>query len=102
MCEVNPDKKCVWSEIYYSNKDLRRLDLLRYFQIPVNYEFEDTSAIVNWLDSRIDGMHLAIPGKGNMIAQLFKLAFYIMRIRWRKFVHPGRYWHKHESHYMDV
>jgi len=47
-------------------------------------------------------MHLAIPGKGNMIAQLFKLAFYIMRIRWRKFVHPGRYWHKHESHYMDV
>lgn len=102
MCEVNTKKKCVWSEIYYSNKDLKRLDLIRYFQIPVNRELEETSSIVNWLDIRIDGMHLAIPGKGNMIAQLLKLAFYIMRIRWSKFVHPGRYWHKHESHYMDV
>lgn len=101
-CEVNQKKLCVWSEIYYNNKDLKRLDLIRYFQIPVNHEFEETSSIVNWLDIRIDGMHLAIPGKGNAIAQLFKLAFYIMRTRWRKFVHPGRYWHKHESHYMDV
>lgn len=102
MCEVNPVKKCVWSEIYYGNKDLKRLDLIRYFQIPVNREFEDTSAIVNWLDIRIDGMHLAIAGKGNMLAQLIKLAFHIIKIRWRKFIHPGRYWHKHESHYMDV
>ena len=99
-CEVNPEKMCVWSEIYYGNKDIKRLDLLRYFQIPVNHEFHETSAIVNWLDNRIDGMHLSIPGKGKALGQLMRLAFHIIKIRWRKFIHPGRYWHKNESHYL--
>ncbi|GEM_PF-935294 len=99
-CEVNSTKMCVWSEIYYGNKAIKRLDLLKYFQVPLNHEFHDTSAVVNWIDHRIDGMHLAIPGKGTAFGQLIKLAFHILKIRWTKFIHPGRYWHKNESHYL--
>lgn len=101
-CEVEPDKKCVWNEIYAGANALERVDMLEKFQSPIDRRLEETSAIVNWLDNRIEGMHLAVPGKGSIIGQLLRMLFHIIKIRWRKFIHSPKFWQKHESHYMGV
>ncbi|MCL5071346.1 MAG: methylenetetrahydrofolate reductase C-terminal domain-containing protein [Actinobacteria bacterium] len=99
MCEVNNTKKCVWNEIYEGGHSLNREDMLYKFQPPIDHLLQDTSAVVNWLDHRIEGMHLALPGKGNAFVQLIKMAIHIIVIRFRKFIHAPRYWQKQESHY---
>ncbi|MCL5069460.1 MAG: methylenetetrahydrofolate reductase C-terminal domain-containing protein [Actinobacteria bacterium] len=99
MCEVNNTKKCVWNEIFEGADSLNRADMLYKFQPPIDNQLHDTSAVVNWLDNRIEGMHLALPGKGNAFVQLIKMAIHIIAVRFRKFIHSPRYWQKQESHY---
>jgi len=99
MCEVDNLKKCVWNEIFEGAANLKREDLLDKFQPPMDHQLQDTSAIVNWVDNRIEGMHLAVPGKGNAFAQLIKMAIHIKIVRCRKFIRAPKYWQKHESHY---
>ena len=99
MCEVDNLKKCVWNEIFEGANGLNRVDMLDKFQPPIEHQLQDTSAIVNWVDNRIEGMHLAVPGKGNPFAQLIKMAIHIKIVRCRKFIRAPKYWQKHESHY---
>ena len=99
MCEVDNSKKCVWNEIFEGAASLNRKDLLDKFQPPIDHQLHDTSAIVNWVDNRIEGMHLAVPGKGNAFVQLIKMAIQIKIVRFRKFISAPKYWQKHESHY---
>ena len=37
-CEIDPEKDCAWTLIYNRLKDLGRLDLMRKFQKPRNYQ----------------------------------------------------------------
>jgi hypothetical protein len=100
-CEVDKSKKCVWVEIYDGAADLDRVEMLKKFQPPVDHRMEDTSAIVNWIDGRIEGMHLAIPGKGPSLVQLINMAIHIVVLRVKKFLQAPKYWQKQESHYLD-
>ncbi len=52
--------------------ELDRVEMLYKFQNPIDNRLHDTSAVVNWVDNRIEGMHLALPGKGNALGQLNK------------------------------
>ena len=99
MCEVDNSKKCVWNEICEGAASLKREDLLDKFQPPIDNQLHDTSAVVNWVDNRIEGMHLAVPGKGNAFVQLIKMTIHIKIVRCRKFISSPKYWQKHESHY---
>jgi hypothetical protein len=101
-CEIDRAKKCVWNEIYEGSYELDRVEMLYKIQNPIDDRLRDTSAVVNWVDNRIEGMHLALPGKGNALGQLIKMAIHIIIVRWRKFVHSPRYWQKQESHYLGV
>lgn len=102
MCEVDDKKKCVWNEIYEGTDSLDKIEPLGKFQRPMDYRLTNKSAIVNWLDNRIEGMHLYLPGKGTVFYQLLRSLFHIIKIRWRKILHPSRYWEKHETHYLNV
>lgn len=101
-CEVNTGKNCVWEEIYEGADSLAKIEPLSRFQKPIDNRLTNKSAMVNWLDNRIEGMHLILPGKGKVFYQLFRILFHIIKIRWRKLVHHSRYWEKHETHYLNV
>ena len=102
MCEVDNQKKCVWNEIYEGVDSLDKIEPLINFQKPTDYRLTNKSAIVNWLDNRIEGMHLYLPGKGTVFYQLFRILFHIIKIRWRKIIHHSKYWEKHENHYINA
>ncbi len=102
MCEVDNTKKCVWCEIYDNAEDLDRVRMLKSFQPPIDYRLEETSAIVNYYDNRIEGMHLAIPGNGNSFVQLINMAVHILMYRIKKFFSPSKYQQKQESHYLEA
>ena len=99
-CEVDPSKKCVWVEIYNAAADLDRVEMLKKFQGSIDWRLHDTSAVVNWIDGRIEGMHLTIPGKGPALFQLLKIAFYLMLARIKKFFRAPKFWQKNEAHYL--
>ena len=102
MCEVDNIKKCVWNEIYEGIDALDKIEPVFEFQKPIDFRLTNKSAVVNWLDNRIDGMHLCLPGKGTRIYQLIRILLHIVKVRFRKFIHPSRYWQKHENHYLDA
>ncbi|MDZ7839068.1 MAG: methylenetetrahydrofolate reductase C-terminal domain-containing protein [Actinomycetota bacterium] len=102
QCEVDSGKRCVWNEIFEGTEALNRINMLYGFQVPTDKQLKDTSAVVNYADQRIEGMKLALPGKGNMLGQLLRILFRIIKIRWRKLIHPSRYWFKYESHYKGA
>ena len=102
MCEVDRTKHCVWDEVYEGIDALDKIEPVFSLQKPIDHQLTDTSAIVNWLDNRIDGMHLYTPGKGTAIYQLIRIALHIIKIRFRKLIHPSRYWKKYENHYLGV
>jgi len=102
MCEVNTSKKCVWNEIYEGVDALDKIEPLYKLQKPTDYRMYNKSAIVNWVDNRIDGMHLFNEGKGTKIYQLIREALHILKVRFQKFVHPSRYYQKHENHYLGA
>ncbi|MBN1299275.1 MAG: methylenetetrahydrofolate reductase C-terminal domain-containing protein [Actinobacteria bacterium] len=101
-CEVDKTKKCVWVEIYENAADLDRVEMLEKFQPPIDHRLEETSSIVNWLDGRVEGMHLAIKGKGPSLVQLVNIAIHLVIYRIKKFFRAPKFWQKQESHYMDV
>jgi hypothetical protein len=101
-CEVDNKKRCVWVEIYDNAADLDRAEMLKKFQPPIDHRLEETSAVVNWLDGRIEGMHLAVKGKGPSFIQLVNIAIQIMIYRIKKFFKASKYWQKQESHYLDA
>jgi len=101
-CEVEKTKKCVWAEIYDGAADLDRLEMLEKFQPPMDHRLGETSAVVNWVDGRIEGMHLAIPNKGPALVQLMNLAVHIIIYRITKFFKAPKFWQNQESHYLDV
>jgi len=102
MCEVDRNKKCVWNEIYEGIDTLDKIEPVFEFQKPIDYRLINKSAVVNWLDNRIEGMHLCLSNKGTRIYQLIRILLHIIKVRFRKFIHPSRYWQKHESHYLGV
>ena len=101
-CEVNTEKNCVWEEIFEGADSLNKVEPLSIFQKPIDTRLTNKSAAINWMDNRIEGMHLILPGKGKALYQLFRILFHIIKVRWRKCIHPSRYWEKHESHYLNV
>ena len=101
-CEVENTKKCVWAEIYEGAAGLNRIEMLETFQPPIDHRLEETSAIVNWKDGRIEGMHLAIAKKGPALFQLVKMAIHIMFYRCAKFFKAPKFWQKQESHYLGT
>ena len=40
MCEVDPNKDCVWTLIYNRLNSFGKLDLMRRYQAPKNYNVE--------------------------------------------------------------
>jgi hypothetical protein len=101
-CEVDREKKCVWVEIYDNSSRLGRLKMLDKFQPPIDHQLEETSAVVNYIDGRIEGMHLPIPDNGPALTQLIKMAARITIYRIIKFFRAPLYWQKQESHYLGV
>ncbi len=55
-CEVYPDRRCVWMVIYERSARLGRQKKLRKYHIPVDRRFENTSAWINAMAGRIEGM----------------------------------------------
>ncbi len=53
MCEVYPERKCVWNKIYNRAKKARRLHLLEEVQPSVDWTLEGTSAWVNVFQGKI-------------------------------------------------
>jgi hypothetical protein len=53
MCEVYPDRKCVWYKIYYRSKLFSRLSLLYKLNNIHNWNLEGTSAWLNVFKKRI-------------------------------------------------
>jgi hypothetical protein len=53
-CEVYPDRKCVWYQIYYRSKLLHRISLLYHLKKIHNWNLEGTSAWLNVFKKRID------------------------------------------------
>ena len=102
MCEVEPTKRCVWSEIFDGVYALDKVEPLRTLQMPMDCRLHETSSIVNWVDNRVDGMHLFLPGKGRALYQIMRIFFHIIKIRWRKFIRPSKYWQKYETHYLGI
>lgn len=60
MCEVYPDRKCVWYRIYYRSRLLHRLSLLYKVNAIHNWNLEKTSAWLNVFRGRIQGTHLFV------------------------------------------
>ena len=54
MCEVYPERKCIWYKIYYRSILLRRLPYLRSMVKAHNWSLEKTSAWLNVFTKRID------------------------------------------------
>lgn len=101
-CEVDKTKRCVWVEIYENAADLDRVRMIEKFQEPIDHRLEETSAIVNWLDGRIEGMHLAIKGNGPSLIQLINIAIHLIVYRVKKFLRSPKFWQKKESHYLNI
>ncbi|MBM3705777.1 MAG: hypothetical protein FJW66_04550 [Actinobacteria bacterium] len=101
-CEVDRTKRCVWVEIYDNSSRLLRLKMLDKFQFPIDHQLVETSAVVNFADGRIEGMHLAIPGNGPALGQLIKMACRITSYRIVKFFRAPSFWQKQESHYLGA
>ncbi|MGM0365074.1 MAG: methylenetetrahydrofolate reductase C-terminal domain-containing protein [Actinomycetota bacterium] len=101
-CEVDRTKRCVWEEIYEGSKSLDRIRLLDKFQKPVDSRLHNTSSFVNMFDRRIEGMNIIAEGKGSKVCQLMKVLSHLVKIRWRKFLHPSRYHQKYPNHYLGV
>ncbi len=57
-CEVYPDRKCIWWLIYQRSKKIGYLQKLRKYHIPVNRQFEHTSAWMNMFAGKIEPMCL--------------------------------------------
>lgn len=53
MCEVYPERKCVWYRIYYRSKLLNRLSLLYKINKIHNWNLEGTSSWLNVFKKRI-------------------------------------------------
>jgi Methylene-tetrahydrofolate reductase C terminal len=54
MCEVYPERKCVWHRIYHRSKFLNRLSLVYKINKIHNWNLEGTSAWLNVFMKRID------------------------------------------------
>ena len=54
MCEVYPERKCIWYRIYHRAKRLCRLSLLKRVENIHNWELEHTSALLNVFLKRIE------------------------------------------------
>jgi len=78
------------------------VEMLKKFQPPIDHRLEESSSIVNWLDGRVEGMHLAVKGKGPTLVQLINIAIHLVLYRINKFFRAPRFWQKQESHYLDV
>lgn len=102
MCEVDNTKICVWEEIYNGVKSLDRVNLLEKFQKPVDYQLQNTSSFVNMFDRRIEGMGIIISGKGRPLYQLLRILFHLIKIRWRKLIHPSIHYQKYPNHYLGA
>ncbi len=101
-CEVDNKKKCVWVEIYDNAADLDRVNMLKKFQPPIDHRLEDTSAVVNWIDGRIEGMHVALKENGPALIQYINIAIHLIVYRIKKFFNAPKFWQKKESHYINA
>ena len=68
----------------------------------MDHRLKETSAVVNWVDGRIEGMHLSIAKKGPALVQLANMAVHIFVYRVAKFFKAPKFWQKQESHYLDA
>lgn len=57
-CEVDPTQPCIWHLIYTRSVKLGREKKLLKYHVPVDHRLERTSALVNWMAGRIEGMSL--------------------------------------------
>ncbi len=57
-CEVYPDRPCIWHLIYTRSVKLGREKKLLKYHVPVDRRLEGTSALINMMAGRIEGMSL--------------------------------------------
>ena len=55
-CEVYPDRPCIWHLIYTRSVKLGREKKLLMYHVPVDRRLQNTSAILNMMAGRIEGM----------------------------------------------
>lgn len=53
MCEVFPERQCVWNKIHRRNKKWRRLGLMKENQPAVDWTLENTAAWINVFQGKI-------------------------------------------------
>ena len=58
-CEVYPDRPCIWFLIYERSEKLGRGKKLLKYHKPVDRQLEKSSAILNMMAGRIEGMSFA-------------------------------------------
>jgi hypothetical protein len=89
FCEVRPDRRCVWDEIWESVSELSRTDDLRGYEPPVDWRLYGTSAWENMFEDRIPGEMKFFVGSESALKQSFRLAGHMLRLWYRRVTGPS-------------
>jgi len=69
-CEVFPDQKCVWYQIYYRSRRWQRVSLLFKLNRIHNWNLEGTSAWLNVFKKRASSIILRVPNDKQKVKEL--------------------------------